>query len=372
MESPSALSLSLDTDYLQKQISVIDARAEAQLAHTMDQALIELADKVLRQEKRLIEIIDFLYTLELEADIKDRLITLWDLCWLHVYQPSLVPSQHPYRDLAQAIMTVPCDRTPVIEWLLNQVGQQKRWRAAKEKYEAARNRLVTANMRLVIHIARRYPQPGIPLEDLVQEGVVGLMKASERFNINKGYRFTTYAYWWIQQAVKGALADKRAIVRLPGNINERILKVERSRYDFFKTHGRFPIPSELQALTGIDEHHFYDLWRIGNLTASFDEPMLDDQGMTLHEQISHNGWQDTEDSSPLHVVEKVSEAASLNAWLEALPERLRTIVIQYHGLDGKGEKTFKEIAPNIGVTLERTRQLYHEAIKALKTIAQSE
>jgi len=370
MDTTAALSLSMDSDYIQNQISVIDAETESQLALTMDRAVTALAQRIFRREAKLVEVIDFIYELDIDPSLKDELITYWDLCWLHQYYPSLVRSKNPYQDFAQALMQLEGDRTSLIDWVLSQVGRNKALIAMKAEYEKARNRLVTANMRLVMHIARRYPQPGIPLEDLVQEGVVGLLKASERFNINKGYRFTTYAYWWIQQAVKGALADKRAIVRLPGNINERILKIERARYDFFKAHGRFPSAAQLQKLTGIDEHHFHDLWRIGNLTLSLDEPVSDEQNTTLHECIDSNGWQDHEDEVPHNIVEKAAQAQSLNVWLDQLPERLKTIIVQYHGLDGKGEKTFKDIAPSIGVTLERTRQLYHEAIRSLKTIAQ--
>ena len=351
-------------------ISILDAEQERAIALAMDDAMEQLAQTLLAKEHLLEQVMDILLEQYQTGPMLDDLLTQYDLWLLARNVPSMDLSHNvSCKTLSLCLVKLECDRSNVFDLLLTEADQldtslEQQAQALKKRYESQRNRLVQANMRLVMHIAKRYSDKGIDTEELVQEGAMGLLKAAAKYNIHKGFRFTTYAYWWIQQAIKGVLTQKRAVVRLPTNISDRIFKLDRAKEAYFKAHGAYPSVTQLQRVTGIDEDHIRNVQNVGNLPLSMNQSFVED-GLTLEETITSD---DIIQSTPQEEVSKDSDMHYLMGLLTHLPARQQKIVRLYHGLGIHEGQNFREIAPQIGVTLERTRQLYHQSIKQLQAL----
>lgn len=352
-------------------ISILDAEQEREIASAMDSIMEELAQTLLAKSNLLEQVMDILLEQYQTGPILDEFLTQYDLWLLAQHLPDKNIGDHvSYKTLSICLVKLECDRSNVFDLLLKQADQvdqslERQSQQLKNSYEHKRNALVQANMRLVMHIAKRYTDKGIDTEELIQEGSLGLLKAASKYNINKGFRFTTYAYWWIQQAIKAVLTQKRAVVRLPTNVSDRIFKLDRVKEDYFKAHGIYPTVSQLQTLTGISTDHIRAAFEVGNLQLSMNQSFAED-GLTLEETI------DSDESvipKPIDEIDSESDQRYLFSLLSQLPQRLQKIVRLYHGLGINEEQNFREIAPQIGVTLERTRQLYHQAIKQLQELA---
>ncbi|MAA71173.1 MAG: hypothetical protein CL679_05525 [Bermanella sp.] len=351
-------------------IGILDAEQERKIALAMDDAMEKLAQTLLAKEHLLEQVMDILLEQYQTGPMLDELLTQYDLWLLGQSVPSIHDNHNvSYKSLSLCLIKLQCDRSSVFDLLLCEADQldtslEKQARALKHRYETQRNRLVQANMRLVMHIAKRYSDKGIDTEELVQEGAMGLLKAASKYNIHKGFRFTTYAYWWIQQAIKGVLTQKRAVVRLPTNISDRIFKLDRAKEEYFKANGVYPTVAQLQRVTGIDEDHIRNVQNVGNLPLSMNQSFVED-GLTLDETITSD---DVAQSTPQEDVARDSDMHYLMGLLTHLPKRQQKIVRLYHGLGIHEGQNFREIAPQIGVTLERTRQLYHQSIKQLQEL----
>jgi RNA polymerase primary sigma factor len=226
----------------------------------------------------------------------------------------------------------------------------------------ARERMITANLRLVVKLATDYAHLGLPLLDLISEGNIGLMKAVERFDPGKGGKLSTYAGWWIKQSIKRALANQSKTIRVPVHQVEKIAKIRRLTERLTAELGREPTDGELADEVGLTESKVAALKSSGIRPASLDAPVGRDDGETLFgEMISDENAED-----PLERLEDKDLRASLAGLLKVLTPREREIVKLRYGLGGARQKTLEDIGVKFGITRERIRQIQMGALKKLR------
>lgn len=228
--------------------------------------------------------------------------------------------------------------------------------------DRARDRLVNANLRFVVSVAKQYQHQGISLIDLINEGNMGLVKAAEKFDETRGFKFISYAVWWIRQSVMEALAVKSRIVRMPLNQVGVSGKVNRVTEQFLQEHGRAPSVHELADLIGVDEAQIRAAVSANTHTTSIDAPFGDDDDGSMADMLLSDDNDLKSDSS----VEKESMAQFVNDLLrEVLNAREQKIVRESFGI-GVMEKNLEEIAGDMGMTRERIRQLREKAIRKIR------
>jgi RNA polymerase primary sigma factor len=228
--------------------------------------------------------------------------------------------------------------------------------------ETARSELVEKNLRLVIPIAKKYRGKGLPFGDLIQEGNMGLMRAADKFDPEKGFRFSTYATWWIRQAIQRAIADKGRTIRVPVHMGEKIRKMARTYNELSIQLEREPTDEEVAEGLGWDVDRVKDVkWAIPDAT-SLNQPLSSEEGSSeLGDFV-----EDERDSEEADEVVKVVETRRLMESVERLPERQRRVLIRRYGLDGEKLATLAHLSEELGVSRERVRQLQREAERALR------
>jgi RNA polymerase primary sigma factor len=235
-------------------------------------------------------------------------------------------------------------------------------RKARSGDKRARRRLIEKNLRLVVSVAKRYRGLGLPFEDLIQEGNIGLMTAVEKFEPEMGNRFSTYATWWIRQAVQRAVADKGRTVRVPVHMGEKLRRLARTRGELASELGREPTDAELAERLGWTEEEARFTMRVLMDVTSLNRPVSPEDGASgVGELVA--------DEQASRVAEEVVEEAETALLFEALghlPERVRHILVRRHGLDGGEPATLRELAEELGVSRERVRQLQREAERRLR------
>jgi RNA polymerase primary sigma factor len=238
-------------------------------------------------------------------------------------------------------------------------------RRIQEGDEAARQALIEANLRLVVSIAIRYASPRLPLEDAIQEGCIGLIQAAEKFDYRRGYRFSTYATWWIWQGVTRALGEKGRAIRLPLDVLSVVRKLEAAADGLHQDLGRQPTPSELADATGVPEGRVGELLRAASDPISLETPIGEDD-VVLSDMVAS-----PEPPGSEGVMRRLIRREEVNAMLSCLSQREREVLKLRFGLDGGSALTLKEVAHRFQISRERVRQIETQAIEKLRRTGKS-
>ncbi len=229
--------------------------------------------------------------------------------------------------------------------------------------EQARELMIKANLRLVVKLARDYSNYGVPLVDLISEGNIGLMKAVEKFDPEKGGKLSTYAGWWIKQAIKRALANQGKTIRLPIHLVDKIARVRRITAMLTEEMGEEPSDEVLAEVLGIPERKLIMLRQASQRPTSLDAPVNEDATVTYAEVIK-----DEFSLNPSDQLESKNHLVELEHMLEVLDERESSIIDSRFGLSGKKVMTLEEISHDFGVSRERIRQVQNAAIAKMQRV----
>lgn len=242
-------------------------------------------------------------------------------------------------------------------------------RAAVDAGERARDQMVRANLGLVVYVARRHRGTALPLLDVIQEGNIGLLRAVEKFDPRKGFRFSTHAVWWIRQAIQTGITTGERTVRLPEGVRQRIARIRRAQSDLTLELAREPTSSELCQVTGMDAHEVARILVAGSFIRSLEEPV---NGDTDGRAVVGDLLVDTSCVSPLDHVLVASTAQEITVLLSALDDRERRIVAMRFGLHNRAPRTLHQVGEQFGITAERVRQIEARAMEKLRRAASGE
>jgi RNA polymerase primary sigma factor len=232
---------------------------------------------------------------------------------------------------------------------------------------AAKDHMIRANLRLVVSAARKHARRGVPFLDVVQEGNLGLIRAVEKFDYAKGFKFSTYAMWWIRQAIERGLAEQSRTVRLPAHVAEVVSKLNRIDRDLNRLLGREPTVDEIAAEAGLPADRVVELRQVARDSISLDTPVGDDGETTLGELI-----EDSDVLQAADIAEQRALTASLRDLVASLPPREATIINLRFGLADGQPHTLQEVADRVGLTRERVRQLEKKALAELRAPERNE
>ncbi|MFF3331599.1 RNA polymerase sigma factor RpoD/SigA [Streptomyces sp. NPDC002888] len=230
--------------------------------------------------------------------------------------------------------------------------------------ERAKDVFIRSNLRLVVAVARRYPRSGLPLLDLIQEGNAGLVRAVEKFDYRKGFKFSTYATWWIRQAITRSIADQSRTIRLPVHLVEELGRIRRVQREFNRENGRDPEPAEIAAELGSTPERVIDVldWARDPVSLNMS---VDDEGETQFGDL----LEDTSAVSPEQSVLTLLRSEELDDLIGRLDQRTASIIKMRYGIEDGRERTLTEVGKEHGLTRERIRQIEKHALLELKKLA---
>jgi RNA polymerase primary sigma factor len=269
-------------------------------------------------------------------------------------------------------LSVDVPTTDPVRMYLKEIGRVKLLTAQQEVSLAkriergdirAKHELTEANLRLVVSIAKRYHTDGMGFLDLIQEGNLGLIRAVEKFDYRKGHKFSTYATWWIRQAITRAIADKARTIRIPVHMVEKINKLIRVQRQLLQNMGREPQPEEIAAEMSMTEAEIREILRISQTTVSLETPIGEEEDSELGDFI-----EDEDAIRSFDAVASQLERDGVNDALAMLPYRERKVIELRFGLKGEHPRTLEEVAKRFGVTRERIRQIEAKALAKLQAI----
>jgi RNA polymerase primary sigma factor len=333
----------------------MDAQVEALIAHGEEQGCIEFSevDEVAQALDLEDEDVQALY-----EEIERRGIALKDNC----ARESAPGATYVNGDLAHAT-------TDALQLFLNEIGRHPLLTAQEEVELAkriekgdreAKEQMINSNLRLVVSIAKRYQGHGLSLLDLIQEGIIGLIRAVEKFDWRRGYKFSTYATWWIRQAVQRGVANKSREIRIPVHIVEREQKIGRAERELTPKLGRPPTEKEIAKAAKLPLKHVREVRQAARAVTSLDRPVGEGDGVSLGELMSG------EAPGPEEEVTVSLGEDTLRRAVAELPEREREVVKLRYGLNGDVQPaSLEEIGRRLGLTRERVRQIEADALERL-------
>ena len=306
--------------------------------------------------------------LDLDAAQVDDFYHALEELHIDVVDGSEEPAREPVKETREVT-------TDSLQLFLKDIGKVDLLTAAQEVELAkriergehrAKQEMVEANLRLVVSIAKKYRNQGLPFLDLIQEGTIGLVRAAEKFDHRKGFKFSTYATWWIRQAVARALADKARTIRMPVHIVEKLNKIVRSERKLRAELGREPYSFEIARDVELTCDEVEQIRRSSQAPVSLEKPVGD-------EEESEFGHFLTDETEPLpeEVAEVEMRKAALSRVLGTLSARERRVLEMRYGLNGEHPRTLDEVGKTFNVTRERIRQIENQSLKKLRALADS-